>query len=83
MRRFLGFHLSLIELQFLQSSAGILFITNAFHGDFNVYFESEDEQRNMQFPSKITIRRSICFLTSGLSFKGRSMHMNAQLIYSG
>lgn len=32
--------------------------------------EFEDEKRNMQFPSKITIRRSICFLTSGLNFKG-------------
>ena len=58
-----------------QCLLGILFICNAFHGDFNVYFESEDEKRNVQFPSKITIRRSICFLTSGLSFKGRSIWM--------
>ena len=45
-------------------------VYNAFQGDFNIYFEFEDEKRNMQFPSKITIRRSICFLTSGLNFKG-------------
>ena len=44
-----------------QCLLGILFITNAFHGDFNVYFESEDEKHNVQFPSKITIRRSIFF----------------------
>lgn len=36
-----------------QCLLGILFITNAFHGDFNVYFESEDEKHNVQFPSKI------------------------------